>query len=125
MKDKNRLLLDEVIEKEIQEISALNIGADDRADLIEELNQLYKLRIEEAKIEQARLEKYEEKEMKQAQLKSQSLDRWVNIGLQVGLTLASLIAYNIWFNRGLKFEETGTVASPMTRNLMSKMLPRK
>lgn len=125
MKDRNRELLDEVIEKDIKALPDLPIGTEQRTNAIEELTQLYRLRIEEAKIEQVEVEKYEEKEMRQTQLKSQNLDRWINIGVQVGLGIMSIIAYDVWYRRGLRFEETGSITSPMTRNLISRLLPRK
>ena len=66
-----------------------------------------------------------ELEIKETQTKEMALDRWVNLGLQVGLTLVGIFAYDRWYRRGLKFEETGTITSPMTRNLISRMLPNK
>lgn len=66
-----------------------------------------------------------ELELRKAQLDEQKLDRWVNFGTQVGLAMLSVVAYDIWNRRGLKFEETGTITSPMTRNLLSKMLPKR
>ena len=38
-------------------------------------------------------------------------------------TLATLLAYDIWNKRGLKFEETGSITSSTNRNLFSKMTP--
>lgn len=67
----------------------------------------------------------QELELRKAQLDEQKLDRWVNLGMQVGLAMLSIVAYDIWNRRGLKFEETGTITSPMTRNLLSKMLPKR
>ena len=66
-----------------------------------------------------------ELELKKAQLDEQKLDKWVNLGMQVGLSMLSIVAYDVWNRRGLKFEETGTITSPMTRNLLSKMLPKR
>ena len=125
MEDRNQKLLDEVIGKEIQNLSDLPIGSQEKSKAVDNLTELYKLKIEEAKIKQAKAEKSEEMEIRQKQLKSQALDRWINVGVQVGLTIGSLIAYDVWFKRGLRFEETGTITSPMTRNLLSRMLPRK
>lgn len=67
----------------------------------------------------------QELEIKETQTRGMALDRWINLGLQVGLTLVGIVAYDCWYRRGLKFEETGTVTTPMTRNLISKMLPTK
>lgn len=124
--DKVRELLDHEIEEELKELSNIDFKEkDERSKTIEELTQLYKLRIEEAKIEQANFAAICEKEAKEAQVDSQAKDRWFNIALQVGLAIGGWVAYDIWNRRGLKFEETGTITSPMTRNLLSRMLPKK
>lgn len=107
MEDKNRELLDEVIEREIKSLESFSSGTKEKSDAINDLTQLYKLKIEEEKVKQ------------------EKKDRWFNIALQVGLTTMSLVAYNAWYNRGLKFQETGSFTDPMTRNLISRMLPSK
>lgn len=76
-------------------------------------------------IEVESCDRLQELELRKAQLDEQKLDRWVNLGMQVGLSILSIVAYDIWNRRGLKFEETGTITSPMTRNLLSKMLPKR
>lgn len=70
-------------------------------------------------------DRLQELKLRKAQLDEQKLDRGVNLGMQVGLAMLSVFAYDIWNRRGLKFEETGTITSPMTRNLLSKMLPKR
>lgn len=125
MEDRRQELLDEVIRSDIRTLKEVPVGTKERTELVGELTELYRLRIEDAKIEAAEADKYEEKEMRHLQLKSQAFDRWINIGVQVGLGLATLVAYDVWYRRGLKFEETGTITSPMTRNLISRLLPRK
>ena len=118
MKDEIQKSLDKVIDEGIKSLPGLPAGSNERTEAVKELTELYKLRIEEAKIGQTADEK-------QKQLASQALDRWINVGAQVGVALLSLLAYNAWYNRGLRFEETGTVTSHMTRNLMSRLLPKK
>lgn len=118
MKDEVQKTLDEVIDEGIKSLPGMPVGSTERTEMAHELTELYKLRIEEAKIGQAATEK-------QKQLSAQSLDRWVNVGAQVGVALLSLIAYNAWYNRGLRFEETGTITSHMTRNLIGRLLPKK
>lgn len=125
MEDRNQKLLDEVIEKEIRNLSILPSGSQEKSKAINDLTELYKLRIEEIKLKQAEAGNAEDKILKQKQLKSQAWDRWVNVGVQIGLSTMGLIAYDIWYRRGLRFEETGTIGAPMTRNLISRMLPRK
>ena len=76
-------------------------------------------------MEQDILAKSEEKADKEALRKDQNLDRWIGLGVQVGLAVGGWLVYDIWNRRGLKFEETGTITSPWTRNLVSRMLPKK
>lgn len=129
-------LLNKEIEASINCLSSLKAGSEERAKAIDDLTQLYKLRIEENKVEveeadKVRQHKLEVKKLEQEvsreaeQRKNINLDRWVNVGVQVGLAVIGYIAYDIWHRRGLKFEETGTITSPQTRNLISRMLPGK
>ena len=69
------------------------------------------------------IESDREWETKRAQLDTQTKNQWIGYGVQIGLTIASLVAYNVWFNRSLKFQETGTHYLPETKNLISRMLP--
>lgn len=142
MDDINKLLGEE-IKKEISNLSNLEDGSEEKSKAIEDLAKLYRLRIEEIKAQTERdgqrdnaileKDKYKlaletadvEKEEKLTQRKAANLDRIINVGLQVGLTVGGWLAYDIWHRRGLKFEETGTITSPWTRNLVSKMTPKK
>lgn len=131
MKDKIQTKLDEVIMQSLNDIEKLPNGKE-REDAIGALQKLANMRIEERKADQAQIE-IENHEIesdrdwttKRASLRNQKIDRFVEVGLQVALTAGSLLAYNVWLNRGLRFEETGTITSPMTRNLLSRLLPRK
>lgn len=136
MEDMTRSLLESEIESMFDDLSNLDAGSKEKSSAINDVVNLYKLKIEENKSNWEFDEKYEQRimddehhqhdnELKEKQLRTQNMDRWINIGLQVGLTLVSIIAYDRWYRRGLKFEETGTISSPMTRNLLSKMLPKK
>lgn len=141
--DEIKDLLGEEIIKEIKDLSSLEPGSEAKSKAIDDVAKLYKLKIEETKAETERNYKnnqYElerdkldldeqvatiDCEIKNAQQKAADVDRWVNIGVQIGITLGGWIVYDIWHRRGLKFEETGTVGSQWTRNLMTKMLPKK
>lgn len=106
-----QIMMDDVIKEEIGNLSAIPTGSEEYQSAVEGLKKLYELKIEESKAEQAKADK--------------RVDRWINVGLQASLTIATLIAYDIWFRRGLRFEETGTIRAPMTRNLLGRMLPGK
>lgn len=123
MQNEIKAMIDDVIVEEIGNLSSFETGSDEKTAAINDLKKLCELRIEEVKLEQARSEKRDEMKTRWAQIDAQNKDRFINIGLQIGLTVASLVAYDIWYRRGLKFEETGTITAPMTRNLLSRMLP--
>lgn len=125
MQNEIKTLIDDVIVTEIGNLSGFDSGSEEKSAAINDLKKLYELRIEEKKLEQAEMERREESDSKKAQLEAQNKDRFINIGVQIGLTIMSLLAYDVWYRRGLKFEETGTITAPMTRNLLSKMLPGK
>lgn len=125
MQNEIKTLIDDVIVTEIGNLSGFDSGSEEKSAAINDLKKLYELRIEEKKLEQAEMERREENDSKKAQLEAQNKDRFINIGVQIGLTIMSLLAYDVWYRRGLKFEETGTITAPMTRNLLSKMLPGK
>jgi hypothetical protein len=146
-------LLGEEIKNQIENLSSLEPGSDEHFKAIESLAKLYRLKIDDDKNEIDEDEKHNrrlmdneqqvidvelkdkqidvdadirnrELKLKEGQLREQSWDRWINVGLQIGLTLVGIVAYDIWNRRGLRFEETGSITSPQTRNLYSKMLPK-
>ena len=116
--DEIKVMLDEEIKAEIEKLNTLDAGSDEKSKAVEDLTKLYKLKIEEQK---AAMEQAEQL----ARRKEVNADRIINIGLQVGLAVGGWIVYDVWHRRGLKFEEEGTITSPWTRNLMSKMFPKK
>lgn len=117
MKDRNQKKLEDAIAVSLEDLTVM-ANSEEKAQAVKDLTALYNLKIEEAKIEQADADRQE-------LARSQKLDRWVSVGLQVGITLLGVISYDHWYRRGLKFEETGSINSPMTRNLLSRMIPKK
>lgn len=122
MKDKIQKQLDEVIQTELEGVESAAMPSE-KEKAIANVTELYKLRIEEAKLEQARIDKLTEQDSKEAQLKGQKLDRWLNLGLQIGLTVGGWVMFSMWQRREMKFELEGTPTTPMFRNLLSKMTP--
>lgn len=123
--EKIHQLMDERIESEILSLDSLKPGSEEKTKTIADLEKLYKLRIEDQKLKQAESAASDERKKAELEQGQKRLDRWLNIGLQVGLAVGGWLCYDIWHRRGLKFEETGTVTSPLTRNLISRMLPGK
>lgn len=134
MEDKVQLLLDEVIEEDIQRLTTLKVGSDERSNAVEELTKLHKLRIEEVKVEadyvsknkqreDERVARIQENSLRREQLRSQNIDRWVNFGLQAGVTIGGWIMFTLWQKSEQKFEMTGTPTTPIFRGLLSRMIP--
>lgn len=135
MGDKIQKSLDEVIDKEIQHVSVLEVGSDERSKAIAELERLHRMRVEEAKVE---VEFYEKKTRneneknaqlmencsKAEQIRAQNLDRWVNLALQLGIAVGGWVMYSIWQASQQKFELEGTPSNTMFRNLLGKMTPK-
>ena len=122
MKDKIQKQLGEVIQTELEGVESAAMPSE-KEKAIANVTELYKLRIEEAKLEQAKNDKLTEQDIREAQLKGQKLDRWLNLGLQIGLTVGGWVMFSMWQRREMKFELEGTPTTPMFRNLLSKMTP--
>ena len=118
MENENRELLDEVIKKTLEDISYMKTGAKERADAIEELREIYRLKIEDDK---NNWEYNDRAEKRAAEEKAQKKDRRIKVGLEITSIFAPIIAYGTLFAKGLKFEETGAIASSMMKNLLSKI----
>lgn len=154
MDDEIRDLLEKEIKSEIKGLSSLEQGSEKHSTAVESLSKLYKLKIEETKSKWDNDEKYnrrlmdkeqncldtkmKERQMdsdddareRELELKRKQLhkDIWltsISCGVQLIGTVIGIAAYNAWLNKGLKFEETGTITTPETKNLLSKMIPRK
>lgn len=132
MDERIKQKIDERIDGLIDDLSAYSIDSKEKKAIVEELETLHKLRIEELKMHMAEREidlKTSEMErdqvLKSVQASNQRLDNIANSAVKLTEVLLNIIAYDIWNRRGLRFEMTGTVGSLWTRNLMSKMLPKK
>lgn len=154
MDDEIRDLLEKEIKSEIKGLSSLEQGSEGHSTAVESVSKLYKLKIEETKSKWDNDEKYNrrlmdkeqsyldvkmkerqmdsdddarklELEFKRKQLHKDILVISISCGVQLLGTVIGIAAYNAWLNKGLKFEETGTITTPETKNLLSKMIPRK
>ena len=134
MSDEIKKELEKEILKEIQDLSALELGSKEKDSAIENLATLYKLNIEEVKIEHEAIEKAFDRgsadetsvrdlELKQRTLDESIKDRYFKLGLDVAGLIVPIIFYGIWMGRGLKFEETGTFTSTTFRGLFNRFKP--
>lgn len=63
--------------------------------------------------------------MYEAYGKEGNYERYVKIASEVGITGATLVAYNIWTNKGYKFETTGVLTSNVFKNFLKNVRPKK
>lgn len=147
-------LLNEEIAAEIQAISSLDSGSEEKSKAIEDLAKLYRLRIEETKseldaedkrsrrtleseanvreneIKKSQLDEQikadvQDEQYKRSQLDEQVKDRYFKLGIATAELLIPLMFYGIWMRKGFKFEETGTYTSTTFRGLFNRFRPTK
>lgn len=118
-------LLNEVIISDIQKLSQLDSGSDEKSKAIEDLTKLYRLKIEETKTENEALETRAKSRMNKEQVSEQVKDRYFKAGIAVGELILPLIFYAVWMARGFKFEETGTFTSKVFMGLFNRFRPTK
>lgn len=147
-------LLNEEIAAEIQAISSLDSGSEEKSNAIEDLAKLYRLRIEETKseldaedkrsrrtleseasvreneIKKSQLDEQikadvQDEQYKRSQLDEQVKDRYFRLGIAAAELLIPLMFYGIWMRKGFKFEETGTYTSTTFRGLFNRFRPTK
>ena len=127
-----RDMLEEKIEDQLERISSLEPGTDEHSKAIDSLTKLYKLYIEETENERAFMARCDhdvveqrELQLKNAELDSKAMDRWVRLGADIAGIVLPLAFYAVWMKRGFKFEETGTFTSTTFRGLFNCFKPKK
>lgn len=136
MNEEIKKMLDEEIKEEFHNLSSLQAGSKEKSTAIENLETLYRLKIDETKIEIDLDEKRNRRGMddesaerdirlKQVQLEEQVKDRYFRIGMEAAGIILPLVFYAVWMRRGLKFEETGTYTSTTFRGLFNRFKPTK
>lgn len=154
MSENIKELLNEEIAAEIQAISSLNSGSEEKSKAIEDLAKLYRLRIEETKseldaedkrsrrtleseanvreneIKKSQLDEQikadvQDEQYKRSQLDEQVKDRYFKLGIAAAELLIPLMFYGIWMRKGFKFEGTGTYTSTTFRGLFNRFRPTK
>ena len=154
MSENIKELLNEEIAAEIQAISSLDSGSEEKSKAIEDLAKLYRLRIEETKseldaedkrrrrtleseanvreneIKKSQLDEQikadvQDEQYKRSQLDEQVKDRYFKLGIAAAELLIPIMFYGIWMRKGFKFEETGTYTSTTFRGLFHRFRPTK
>lgn len=116
--DEIRKLACKELVSEIEDLANLKAGTDEKQKAVASVVELYKVVNEETEAER-------EREERRKQRKEQFINTIINVGVPAILTVGGWFAYDRWFAKGLKFEETGTITSPWLRNITSKMAPKR
>ena len=122
-------LLREEIKSEIEGLSDLESGSEEKMKAVKCISELYKLKIDEDKALVDAIDKEErrksEDSLKSVELDDHKKDRWIRICIAGAELVLPLIFYAVWMRRGLKFEETGTFTSTTFRGLFNRFRPTK
>ena len=129
--DKNSKKLDDVIEAKLGQISKLQSGSDEETKAVNALSNLYKLRLEEAKL-QAQINSDSDKVLleqnrlvaEQSKAEADRINQIADIAERMTETLLKLGIGAGLFVVGLKFEENGSIGSFFVRNMSQKVLPK-
>lgn len=129
--DKNSKKLDDVIEVKLGQISKLQSGSDEETKAVNALANLYKLRLEEAKL-QAQINSDSDKVLleqnrlvaEQSKAEADRINQIADIAERMTETLLKLGIGAGLFVVGLKFEENGSLGSFFVRNMSQKVLPK-
>ena len=118
-------LLREEIESEFKELSEITPGGDEYRVAVDGITKLMDRAIEMEKNEIDRQDRIDardsENELKTKQMEDEKKDRFVK-NLLAGVGTIGGLVVTIWGARkAWKFEETGTVASPVGRSFINKL----
>ena len=119
-------LLREEIESEFKELSKITPGGEDYKVAVDGIAKLMDRAIEMEKNEIDRQDRIDardsENELKTKQMEDEKKDRFVK-NLLAGVGTIGGLVVTIWgAKKAWKFEETGTVASPVGRSFINKLI---
>lgn len=119
--DKISMRLDEVINERLDHMSAQGGALDEKS--VDQLVNLYKLRLEELKIQQAADQASDEALLRQKEAEEERKANWLKTKVDAIESASKLVLGAGLFLIGLKFEETGVISSFSVRNIAQKVFP--
>ncbi|MDD3204218.1 MAG: hypothetical protein PHS74_00565 [Lachnospiraceae bacterium] len=129
MNDETKGLLEETIKEEINNLTTLKTGSEEKSTAIEDIAKLYKLKIDESKVvndaQEKEIQRKTDTSLKEQQLTEQTKERYFRFGAEAAGIILPLIFYATWMRKGFKFEESGTFTSTTFRGLFQKFKPTK
>lgn len=129
MNDETKGLLEETIKEEINNLTTLKSGSEEKSTAIDDIAKLYKLKIDESKVvndaQEKEIQRITENSLRAQQLTEQTKERYFRFGAEAAGIILPLIFYATWMRKGFKFEESGTFTSTTFRGLFQKFKPTK
>jgi hypothetical protein len=121
-----KTLLDEVIVSNIEKINELDVGSDERKQLIKETMELIKVRNETEKLEHECDESIRKREidydLKNKQTRDERIDRWVKNGIAIA-SIVIPVTVTIWGTIvSINFEKEGTLTTSAGRRHVNNAL---
>ena len=110
MDDMTRELLSERIKTDIEGLSVLEPGSEQKEKEVENLTKLCKLCIDE-----------DNSKRENEDARKKSIVDILKIASEVGLTAANFVFVGYWMRKTFKFEETGSITSAAGRNMLNKV----
>lgn len=117
--ENTNVLLDEELLQEFDDLKTLTPGSEEHVRAVDALSKLYKLKQDDIK-------SADETELKKEQQESEKRSRNIKNGIELLGVVLPLAFYNIWMDKGFKFESDGYGFTSVTfRGLINKFKPTK
>ncbi len=120
MNEENGRFVDDTVNDLLEKILDMELGSKERATEVENFCKLYELR---QKDESIRLEK---KKLENENLRedhrnnADRKDRWIKVGIDVGMGIGGMLVSWAMFDKGLIFEKDGIITSNIFRLFLNK-----
>ncbi len=127
MEENIKAMLYDEIKAQINIVAASKSGTDERAEAIDDLKELYQLRLEEKKLslEHLKLTRSEDKCERAKREQNETRERTFRLIIAGAEVVLPLVFYGVWMECGFKFEETGSFTSTTFKNLINRFKPTK
>lgn len=116
--DQTKDILEKQLRVEIEKISVMEDGSEEKSQTIDGINKLYRLMIDQEKNEA-------DVEIEEIKTNTQTWIDRAKLAVDVIAIGAPLVFYGVWMGRGFKFEETGTYTSRTFQGLTKFFKPTK
>ncbi len=121
MENKNYEMLLKEINSDIEVLDSLGLSDEEYKVCVNNIETLYKLKLEEDKI---RLQ-ISQNEREKKKSKGEVFERYAKIGVDILGIMLPIIFYAHWLRTGMEFEKTGTFTSTTFKGLFNKFRPTK